>query len=270
MLRGQNCAVLSAAFSFDGDILITGGERIDTGEGQITLWDTATGAELGRLEGHQSRVWWLACSPVADLLASADAMGVVKVWELSKRTTRLSISTGCEVVMALTFSRDGEILLAAVGQRDDGVWEKECEVRLWHVNTGKPAASLSGHRTIVMSSDFSPDGTLLATGSWDGTIKLWNVATWTEQATIPAHPLYIFGVAFSPDGKTLASGSGDATVKLWQIPSGEKLCTLKQADAVYWVAFSPDGKTLALSHPDKSVKLLHAAIGRQDWPVSLR
>ena len=269
VLRDHNCSVLSAAVSADGDILITGGERLDSGEGQITLWDTRTGEELGKLVGHKKSVYSLACSPVSDILASGDRMGVVKVWDLQKRNTLVSISTDSDMPATLTFSPDGQILLAAVGE-SDGIWEKKCKVELWHAKTGAPVATLTGHRNLVMSAGFSPDGALLATASWDGTIKLWNVATWTERLTIPAHPMWIMSVAFSPDGKTLASGSADAKVRLWQVPSGEELCTLKHSAAVNFVAFSPDGTTLAVSHTNRSVTLWHAAIEKRNWPVSLR
>ncbi|HRS14606.1 MAG TPA: WD40 repeat domain-containing protein, partial [Candidatus Bipolaricaulis sp.] len=69
----------------------------------------------------------------------------------------------------------------------------------------------------VRSVAFSPDGTVLASGSDDGTIKLWDVTSGTGLRTLTGHTYPVNSVAFSPDGKTLASGSNDGTVLLWDV-----------------------------------------------------
>jgi WD40 repeat protein len=74
----------------------------------------------------------------------------------------------------------------------------------------------------VYSVAFSPDGTILASGSGDHKIKLWDVATGKEQATLKGHTGGVYSVAFSPDGTILASGSLDGTIKLWGVPAVKK------------------------------------------------
>ena len=46
-------------------------------------------------------------------------------------------------------------------------------VRLWDPATGAAVRILSGHADSVWGVAFSPDRTLLATGSWDKTTRLW-------------------------------------------------------------------------------------------------
>jgi WD40 repeat protein len=48
-------------------------------------------------------------------------------------------------------------------------------VKLWDVATAKEKATLEGHRGLVFSVAYSPDGKRLASASLDQTIKLWDV-----------------------------------------------------------------------------------------------
>ena len=73
-----------------------------------------------------------------------------------------------------------------------------------------------GHKDYVLSVAFSPDGTAIASGSYDYTIKLWNLEGGVFKTFI-GHQGCVLSVAFSPDGTMIASGSDDKTIKLWTI-----------------------------------------------------
>jgi len=104
-------------------------------------------------------------------------------------------------------------------------------VKLWSVAERREIATLKGHSRRVSSIAFSPDGTLLASGSYDDTVKLWSVKERREIATLKG-----FSVAFSPDGALLASGSNDGTVLLWDmspyIPKNGKVAWDVNGDGV--------------------------------------
>jgi WD40 repeat protein len=64
---------------------------------------------------------------------------------------------------------------------------------------------------------YSPNGAILASGSWDKTINLWNVLTGKNIKTLSGHSRAVSSVSFSPNGKWLVSGSSDSTLKTWNI-----------------------------------------------------
>ncbi len=106
-------------------------------------------------------------------------------------------------------------------------------------------AVLEGHGFLVSSVAFSPDGTTLASGSYDGTAKLWDVASREEIATLYPRRSEVTSVDFSPDGTILAGVAG-SDIMLWDVASGEVIATISDDHYGLWsVDFSPDGTTLA-------------------------
>ncbi len=127
---------------------------------------------------------------------------------------------------------------------------------------GSPVRTLTGHTYGVSSVSFSPDGRLLASGSWDDTIKLWRVADGLEVRTLTGHTDVVRSVSFSPDGRLLASGSDDNTIKLWRVSDGSLVRTLTgHTNVVSSVSFSPDGRLLASGSYDMTIKLWRVSDG---------
>jgi WD40 repeat protein len=154
-------------------------------------------------------------------------------------------------VNALVFSKDGQDLFAAGGEA--GLLG---EVRQWHVADGSLVRTFQGHKDAIYSVALSPDGQIMATGSYDQKIKLWNTQTGTEIRTLSGHNGAIFDLAFRPDGRILASGSADRTVKLWEIATGERRDTLSQSlKEIYTLAFSPNGERLLAAGADNRIRI---------------
>ena len=55
------------------------------------------------------------------------------------------------------------------------------------VATAQLKLTLEGHTDNVWSVVFSPDGKMLASGSWDQTVRLWNVNTGQLLHTLTEH-----------------------------------------------------------------------------------
>jgi WD40 repeat protein len=164
------------SFSPDG-ALVAG----SPGDGTISLWDVATGTRLRSFEVQAADVSAVAFSPDGELIASGSVDGTIELWEIAT-STLISIcsihsSIGKGGVLSVTFSPAGE--LVASGSRDG-------TIRIWSTATGEQLSSAvdTGARasavdigTWVNSIAFSPDGRILASGSWDSTIRLWNVTS---------------------------------------------------------------------------------------------
>ncbi len=138
---------------------------------------------------------------------------------------------------------------------------------LWEISPHRIATlehspySSAGLIPTVESVAYSPDGTMLASGSGDGTVKLWDVAKKENIATFEGHTDRVSSVAFSPGGTTLVSGAGDG-IKLWDVSTRRNLVPLEgHTRSVKSVVYSPDGTTLASGSEGATVKL---------WDVSTR
>src|SRR6476661_7739738 len=116
--------------------------------------------------------------------------------------------------------------------------------------------TLTGHKNLIYSVAFSPNGEVVASGSDDKTIKLWGVKDGQEIVTLAGHTNLVYFVAFSPDGETLASSSWDRTVKIWRVKDGKLLRTITgHTDSVRCIAFSPNGEFLASGSHDNTIKI---------------
>ena len=103
------------------------------------------------------------------------------MWDIEQCEARVTIhkplvvsNTGTSIpsVDPIEFSPCGQYL--AYGE----VWECGAEkvpVRLWDIGTGENIATFLGHPTDIQCLAFSPDSTILASGSFDGTILLWDL-----------------------------------------------------------------------------------------------
>jgi WD40 repeat protein len=112
----------------------------------------------------------------------------------------------------------------------------------------------------VYALTFCPDGSKLATGSFDKTARIWDAATGKELQRLD-HDGWVRALVFSPDGRKLATGSDDKTARIWDAVTGKELQRLEHDGAVYALTFCPDGSKLATGSEDKIARIWTLNIG---------
>jgi WD40 repeat protein len=277
--RVKEGEVLAVAFSPDGKTLACGcGKGLRDPYGELQLWDVGTGKLRDTPKGHKGGVACVAFAADGKTLTSGSYDKTALTWDAGgKQGTTFR---GSAPVFAVALTGDGKV--AAVGH-----WDLD----LYEVAGGKLRAKFKWapgvHRDFITALSFSPDDTLLASASYDGTVKVWDVRPirepgpaddalarlrgqrkWDEkmpqlQFTLKGPVAVVWSVVFSADGKTLAAGYEDGSVVLWDPATGKEGTKLRHPAAVKSVAFAPDGKTVATGCEDGIVRLWDVATGKE-------
>ncbi|KAJ0395737.1 hypothetical protein P43SY_004268 [Pythium insidiosum] len=131
-------------------------------------------------------------------------------------------------------------------------------LRLWDLETFTCLRTIKAHQTPVLSLDFDPSGTLLATGGSDRAVKVFDVDKGFCTHNFRRHSGIVTLVKFHPDPKRLllVSASDDATVRLWDLyAQAEVACIQDHMSPATSVAFSTDGYTLLSAGRDRVVNV---------------
>jgi WD40 repeat protein len=125
-LRGHTSAVHSVSYSADGTTLASGSWPAPVG-----LWDVATGQERAALTGHERSVnsvvdipavCSVAYSPDGKTLASGDAGGRIKLWDVATGNERASLKHPSQV-NSVAFSPDGKTLASGSTDSTIKLWD---------------------------------------------------------------------------------------------------------------------------------------------------
>ncbi len=130
----------------------------------------------------------------------------------------------------------------------------------------RPSRTLKGHNREISSISFSPDGQMIASGSYDGTVKLWDVTSGNLKQTFDGNEENVRTVSFSPDGRMVASGGEDRAIELRDVASGKLLYVKNFKGDVLSLAFSPDGQSLAVA--SEALNILDSANGDIKYSIS--
>jgi WD40 repeat protein len=222
----------------------------------VRLWDLASTSDRLTAPLHRQGVAGLEFSPNGEEYLTFGGDHCIKIWDRMSGNLRASIDRGQPVVQA-AYCPGGHQIVAAYRLGDDRgavLWWDAKHLR--HLRTvllsdvpnriacapaGTNVAVIAGNRlhlitdsdamprTIeqrgnISSAAFSPDGKLVASGSYDRMARIWNVGDLTEIVAPLEHEGRVDSVSFSPDGRrllTASSGEGAPSEnRVWEIATG--------------------------------------------------
>ena len=239
--------VATIAYAPNGQVLATGGWN-----GDVKIWDPATGALLRTLKGHARRVTCVAFAPDGQTLYSAGVDRTVRAWEAATGAEKFPAKKLSREVVALAVSGDGK-LVALTGavyrekrdKRATAAPPAQPLILLVNAETGQEQRSFPAPGDEVLAMAFAPDG-LLALGCKDGSVTLWDAYAGHQVRTLHALGGKVLSLAFSRDGRWLAAGNQDSTMRVWdmtnQLPERTFFGRTREVRSV---AFSSDGRYLA-------------------------
>ncbi|NEP62182.1 MAG: WD40 repeat domain-containing protein, partial [Symploca sp. SIO2G7] len=216
-IRAHQTSVTAIALSPDEEILASVGN--DTG---VNLWDWKQGKYTRTFLDHSSNILSLAITPDSNTLVTG-ALDGIRLWDLKKQRPLYILNRFDHQTYALAIHPGGSILASG---------HKFGTIKLWNLKTGTLLGAIPAHtgaanqapgrstRSVSVLA-YTPDGSILVSGSYDRTIKVWNQITGRlAYPPLRGHTGRVEAIAINPNGEILASASRDG-VRLWNLQTGE-------------------------------------------------
>lgn len=279
ILEGHTNYVWDVAITPDGRRVLSA-----SNDNTVAVWDSHSGALVGRLGPHRTMVHSVAVSPQSDGIAAGQQDGRVNVWDLPTSqqisnwfhgaadakiaylSPNAAITGGSDGFLRLWDVPSGTVLgevaahlgpVLKVCCADDTLVSVSADrsIAIWDSDTFELQRRLSGHLGEVNSVAISCMHDRLLTASEDRTVRLWSIASGDCLAVLEGHSDVVWRVALSSDCRRAASGSADNSVFLWDLESFQLVQRIEHPDCVAAVAFSPVDDRLAVGCDDHCVYL---------------
>ena len=231
----------------------------------LRIWDIAQGQVTQTIGPLSGDVYSLSLSDDGQRLLTANSdQRTVQLWELSTGQEIATPQPDGQLGPLVDLKRHGGLLWATafVPGSDDVLTVGGSDARLWDVKSGQEKMSFSSHGAVA-SANFSPDGRLIVTGSWDHSAKVWDAMTGRVIRKLEGgHTSFVNTARFSPDGKRILTASDDGTARIWNVETGQVVTTLAgHQDRVRSATYSSQGDFIVTTSSDSTARLWNGSTG---------
>src|SRR5262245_21937274 len=213
----------------------------------LTVLCVVAAPAVAQLRGHGGPVRAVAVSPDGSRALSGSFDATAILWSLASGSAVRVLRFHDSAVNAVAFLKDGRLVTAGEGGA----------IGIWQPGATRPERVLKGHTAPVAGLAASPDGSQLASASWDGTLRLWSLADGAVRV-LEGHKQNVNGVAFLPDGRSLVSVGYDQTLRIWPLASSTPPTVVTLPAPLSAVAVAPGGDIVVAGATGK-VYVLSAA-----------
>lgn len=200
------------------------------------------------------------------LAAVAFKDGSILVWDRRAGTAQTVIESQASTDIRLRFSPDGRRLLGWI--------QGENNAKVWDSTTGAELYSIA--QTSISAAEFSPNGLLIATGSFaDGRLRIWSPATGLLIRELAAPSIrstrlvQTNRITLDENGQFVAATTTDHSILLWDLTSNFLPLVLKgHTDEIRSLAFNPDGSRLTSGSRDRTARIWDTFSGAETFNLS--
>jgi WD40 repeat protein len=289
VLSGHRMGLSSAAFSPDGEKIVTGSD-----DSTALIWDIWTGSQLqtlarpptARAELEDSAVHSVTFSPDGKRVVTASEDHTARIWDVDNGD-QLAVLRGHEgPVFSASFSPDGTRVATISSDQTVRIWDSaagdpltspilnlpeavisvsfspdgrrlltfdEGGIRLWDASTGELINAFEGE---VTAGGFSPEGDQILSAMKDGQILLFDTETLQSGSLPGSHSGSVRTIAFSNAGPYIAIGSRDEAVRIWDRTYASDVAVIHpDCGQINGLAFSPDGSFLVTAGTSDTAKV---------------
>jgi WD40 repeat protein len=234
--------------------------------GNVSVW--AVGRDPGyRIlpwpTGRAEMVYPSVYSPDGSRILAGGTAGTVAVWDAATGRREGAFTVAGEA-FSIAPNRDGSRAVVS------GTLKECLPPGLWETSSGHRLADVTGHTATVYNLASSPDGALVATSSYDGSVRLFDVQTGEPRGAYMLGKERIPAVAFDPRGGELAAVTQNGKLLFVDRASGKVLRSIQAHTTwIQDVEYRRDGtRILTVGRQDHTARVWNVATGDLELTLS--